>query len=784
MIQILKNAYALHTEGTSYLFRVTETGHPEHLYYGPALGEVTESSVSAMQEKRAFEAGNMISYDSAHPYVTLEDLRLEMSASGKGDIREPFLEILHADGSRTSDFLFEKGELHSDKLPFEMLPGSLPGDGCEHLCLTLRDAQYGLRLELHYYVFEDCDVISRSACLFNDSEEPVTVLRLMSLQLDLEDAGYAVSSFTGAWAREMNRNTVLLPAGKYGIASAAGTSSNRANPFFMLHRPDTGEQHGDCYGFNLIYSGNHAEIAEVNAYGKTRILTGINPQGFSWRLDPGGCLEAPEAFMTFSDSGFSGISGHMHDFIRRHIVRGYWKDRVRPVLLNSWEACYFNIDENRLLRLAKAGKEAGIELFVMDDGWFGSRNDDDSSLGDWSVNRKKLPGGLDGICRKINELGLEFGIWVEPEMISTDSDLYRSHPDWAMEIPGHPHSEGRHQRILDLANPEVVDYITETMAEVLSSANIRYVKWDMNRIFSDVYSPHLPPERQGETAHRYICGLYRMLEALTRQFPEILFEGCASGGNRFDPGMLCFFPQIWASDNTDAICRARIQEGYSYGYPMSVLSAHVSSAPNHQTLRITPPETRFAAAAFGILGYECNLADMKKAELEEIRTQIALYKEWREVLQKGRFYRGRTGGNIHEWTCVSEDRTRAVGMLLQELVRPNTQYEKYQAAGLDPGRTYHFYNQSRRHDIRKFGDLINTAAPVHVRQDSVLHHMIARFVTMPGETEDYTVSGAVLMHAGISLSQGFSGTGYNEQTRYFQDFSSRLYFMETAENSI
>ncbi len=783
MIQVLKNAYALHTPGTSYVFRVTETGHLEHLYYGPALGPVTEGDISAMEEKRVFEAGNMISYDESHPYVTPEDLRLEMSASGKGDIREPFLEIVHADGSRTSDFLFEAGEVQNDKPPFETLPGSLPGDGCGHLCLRLRDAQYDLRLELHYYVFEDCDVISRSACLFNESREAVTVLRLMSLQLDLEDAGYAVTSFTGAWSREMNRNTVQVPAGKYTISSAAGTSSNRANPFFMLHRPKTSERHGNCYAFNLIYSGNHVETSEVNAFGKTRILTGINPRGFSWQLNPGERLEAPEAFMTFSGSGFSEISRHMHDFIQKHIVRGFWRDRVRPVLLNSWEACYFNIDENRLLRLAKSGREAGIELLVMDDGWFGNRNDDSSSLGDWAVNRKKLPGGLDGICRKVNVLGMDFGIWVEPEMISTDSELYRSHPDWAMEIPGHPHSEGRHQRILDLANPEVTDHMTEVMTGVFASANIRYVKWDMNRIFSDVYSPYLPPERQGETAHRYICGLYRMLEKLTSRFPEILFEGCASGGNRFDPGMLCYFPQIWASDNTDALCRAGIQEGYSYGYPMSVISAHVSSVPNHQTLRITPPETRFAVAAFGVLGYECNLADMNKAKLEVIRSQIALYKEWREVLQRGRFYRGRTHGNIHEWICVSEDKRYAVGMLLQELARPNTQFEKFRAAGLDPDRRYRFYNLSRRYDIRKFGDLINTAAPVHVKQDSVLHNMIARFVSLPGETEEYTVSGAVLMRSGVSLSQGFSGTGYNEQTRYFQDFSSRLYFCEAVEET-
>lgn len=781
MIQVLEKAYALHTPETSYVFRVLDSGHLEHLYYGPHLGSVTQDDVRAMSEKRAFEAGNMIVYSPEYPQLTLEDLRLEMSSGGKGDIREPFLEIVHADGSRTSDFLFEKAEESCEKAPCATLPGSVSDAGYEHLCVTLRDAQYALRLELHYYVYEDSHVICRSARLCNEGEEAVTVLRLMSQQLDLETGGYAVTSFTGAWAREMNRQAVTLPAGRYVIASAAGTSSSRANPFFMLHEPDASERQGACYGFNLLYSGNHYAAAEVNAYGKTRIVSGINPAGFSWHLDPGDSLEAPEAVMTFSAEGFSGVSLHMHHFIRNHIVRGTWRDQPRPVLLNSWEACYFGIDENRLLKLAKAAKDAGIELFVMDDGWFGERNDDTSSLGDWEVNRKKLPGGLDGICRKINALGLEFGIWVEPEMVSVNSRLYRQHPDWAMEIPGKPHAEGRHQRILDLANPAVVTYLAEKMADVFASANIRYVKWDMNRIFSDVYSPYLPADRQGETAHRYICGLYRLLDILTKQFPQILFEGCASGGNRFDPGMLCYFPQIWASDNTDAICRVRIQEGYSYGYPQTVLGAHVSSVPNHQTLRITPLDTRFAAAAFGILGYECSLAELPREAIAKIREQVALYREWRDVLQQGQFYRCPAESGQHAWICVSPDQTRAVGMLLQELVQPNTQFAQFRAVGLDPARTYRFCNVPRRHNIRHFGDLINTESPVHVRQDSMLHQVISRFVTLPGESEDYTVSGAVLQQAGIKLRQGFSGTGYNEETRYFQDFSSRLYLIRAVE---
>ena len=466
----------------------------------------------------------------------------------------------------------------------------------------------------------------------------------------------------------------------------------------------------------------------------------------------------------------------MH-FIREHIVRGAWQHKPRPVLLNSWEAAYFDINETKLLRLARAARDVGVELFVMDDGWFAQRSDDSRSLGDWVPNEKKLPNGISGLAGKVRELGLDFGIWIEPEMVNTDSDLYRRHPDWTMDIPGRPHSEGRNQRLLDLCNPEVVDHLIQTFADLLSSAEISYVKWDMNRIFSDVYSRYLPPERQGETAHRYVMGLYRLMGALTERFPQILFEGCASGGNRFDLGILCYCPQIWASDNTDAVCRVHIEEGYSYGYPMSCVTAHVSSCPNHQTLRETPLMTRFNIAVFGVLGYELNLSDLSRGELDEIRNQIALYKQWRDVLQEGSFYRIQHG-NVHKWICVSADQRRAVGMMFQQMVWPNTQYENFKAVGLDENLRYHFYSLPYQFDIREFGDLVNTVAPIHIRQNSLVHNMLARFVTLPAEVEDITVSGAVLLRSGVKLAPAYGGTGFNDQTRYFQDFGSRLYFME------
>lgn len=700
-----------------------------------------------------------------------------MSSYGKGDIREPFVEIVHADGGRTSDFLFAQAKIQEGRESLQTLPSCYEENGkVDELIVTLKDANYSLVLELHYVVFETRDVITRYSKLINQSDKSVQLERLLSTQLDFETDDFVMTTFNGSWAREMGRKDTRILSGKHINSSYTGSSSNRANPFVMMSKEDTSEDFGICYGLNLVYSGNHYEVAEVNGYQKTRFVAGINPATFSFQINPQEEFESPEAVMTFSDQGFNGMSQRMHTFVRECVVRGKWKKKECPVLLNSWEAAYFDINESKLLKLAKAGKEVGIELFVMDDGWFGTRDDDKQSLGDWEVNTKKLPNGVDGLCKKINDLGLDFGIWVEPEMVNVNSNLYRAHPDWTIEIPGKPHTEGRNQRILDLANPEVVTYMTNQMAKVFSQANIAYVKWDMNRTFSDYYSQYLDSTHQGETAHRYMMGLYQMMKNLTEQFPDILFEGCAAGGNRFDLGILSYFPQIWASDDTDALYRVKGQTGYSYGYPMSVVSAHVSACPNHQTLRVTPLETRFNVAAFGVCGYECNLCDMKKEELEEIKKQIEIYKRWRSTLLFGNFYRGRNG-NLHEWTCVSEDKKKAVGMILQELVTPNSMFEQYFPKGLDRKKKYHFTNREVRYNIKGFGDLVNTAAPVHIKQDSLLHNIVAKFVTMPGEKEEYTASGSVLM-AGVKLKQGFAATGYNDDTRYFQDFSSRIYFME------
>jgi len=793
MVTEKNGLFALETRQTSYLFRVTDTGHLEHLYYGR---RIHVRDASALMEKRSFPPGNGISYDAAHRQFSLEDACLELSSYGKGDIREPFLEVVYPDGSFTSDFVYDAFEITDTKPEFAHLPGSYSQDGqVEHLCVRLKEKAKQAALELHYYVYPECDVIGRSARLVNTGDAPLRVKRLMSVQLDFSSCGYVFTTFTGGWAREMRRTDTPVWAGRQVNSSYAGVSSSRANPFVMLSGAHTTEDAGDCWGINLIYSGNHCESVEVSSFGKTRLVAGINPRSFSWTLGPGEDFETPEGVMTFSHQGFNAMSRQMHAFVREHIVRGEWKRKVRPVLLNSWEAAYFDIDERKLLNLAKAGKQAGVELFVVDDGWFGQRTDDTRSLGDWEVNLKKLPRGLKGLCDGVKELGLDFGIWVEPEMVNVDSNLYRAHPEWTLDIPGREHSEGRGQRVLNLGERAVQDYIIQAMTAVFSSADISYVKWDMNRIFSDVYAKAQAPEAQGEVFHRYVCGLYRCIKTLTERFPKILFEGCASGGNRFDLGILCYFPQIWASDNTDALCRAEIQNGYSYGYPLSTVSAHVSACPNHQTLRTVPLETRFAVAAFGVCGYECNFCDLSREQLDAVKGQIALYKRWREVLQFGDFYRGRgfagetghsaigvTGdGNTLEWTCVAPDRKRAVGMLFQKLAVPNDFFACYQAKGLEEERLYRFYNRRQRYDLRQFGGLVNMLSPVHIRQGSLLETAAAKLVKLDGETEDCLVYGDELMYHGVKLKQAFGSVGYGSDTRVFPDFASRLYFMEAAD---
>lgn len=779
------NIIQLVTKNTSYLFRIHPSGQLEHLYYGEKIE--ADGDVESLFCKDVFQMGNVVCYDREQKDYTLAVRSLEASGLGKGDIREPFIEITFADGSRTTDFCYSSAELQ-EKQPLATLPSSYDEEGgAKQLIVTLKERTRDVYLDLIYGVFEETDVITRSARVRNEGTEPITINRLMSTQLDYETNDYVFTNFGGSWVREMKRHDHPLHQGKVVNETRAGVSSNRNNPFVMLSETGTTEDHGGCYGINLIYSGNHYEAAEVSEFGQVRLVAGISPNAFSYEVLPGAVFESPEAVMSYSPDGYNGMSQNMHHFIKNHIVRGHWKTMERPILLNSWEAAYFKITETKLLKMAKAAKDAGVELFVMDDGWFGHRDDDTSSLGDWTVNTKKLPNGLKGIADKMNAMGLAFGIWVEPEMICLDSELYAAHPDWAVNSSGEHHSEGRNQMFLDLTKEEVRDYVVQAMIDVLGSANIAYVKWDMNRIFSDSYSNSLPSHRQGEFNHRYTMGFYEILERIMREFPEILFEGCASGGNRFDLGMLSYFPQIWASDDTDGYERASIQTGYSYGYPMSVVTSHVSGCPNHQTLRNVPLETRFNVAAFGVLGYECNLLELSNEELDAVKEQIALYKQYRKTLQFGDYYRIENGkdsdycNGVYQWMVVSPDKEQAVALMMQGRVVPNYSYARIKTKGLEDSYLYEFKNRTLKYNIKEFGDLVNTVSPVHIKKDSISHNMLAKFVKMDGEEERYTVKGSLLNKAGIRLKQGFAATGYNDQVRFYQDYASRLYLLDHKE---
>ncbi|MBR5421164.1 MAG: alpha-galactosidase [Lachnospiraceae bacterium] len=784
-----KPLFILSGKHITYVMKVLDNGQIEHLYFGP---KIAVASSDGLSEAHEFPPGNTSAYSTEFGSFSAEDMRYEYSALGKGDLREPMLEAIYADGSSTLDPVYVSHEVKKGKPDLNGLPSSYGNEEeVETLGIQLKDRNGSLEMILIYSIFPEADVITRSIHISNSGKAAVMLKRALSMQIDFDAGAYNFHCFTGAWAREMKKSDIPVKAGRLSVGSLSGSSSNRANPFFMLSERGTTEDVGLVYGFNLVYSGNHYESVERSSYGKVRVLSGIQPTGFCWKLRGGMSFQTPEAVLTLSDHGFGGLSRRMHRFVREHIVRGSWKHRERPVLLNSWEASYFDISESKLYRLARVAKSVGIELFVMDDGWFGKRDDDTSSLGDWTVNKKKLPHGIKGLADKIRDLGMQFGIWVEPEMVSEKSELYAAHPDWVIRIPDKEHSLGRNQMILDLSRTEVQDHLIEQMKSLFSSAEISYVKWDMNRNFTDVFSAALPADGQGELCHRYILGLYRVMDVLTRTFPHILFEGCASGGNRFDLGILSYFPQIWASDNSDAIARAQIQNGYSYGYPQSCITAHVSDVPNHQTLRRTPIETRFNVAASAVLGYECNLSDLSAEDTESVKEQIALYKKWRPLLQYGDYYRGRSftdaedkdfldsdGGKDAEWTIAAPDGSRAVTVVLQTLVRPNTHTLVIHPKGLKALLPYRMHCRSFRTNLKEFGGLVNYVAPIHVKQDGAIHNILSKFVKLETEKEEHLLMGSALMHAGVHVKAAFAGGGYNENLRFFPDFASRMYFFE------
>ena len=766
--------FHLNTKDSSYIFRILENGYLENLHYGNKIRECDDYSL--LYKKCLVAEGNSISYSSEFPNINLDNICLEYSGVGKGDLRESPIELILEDGTFTTDFVFLESRSSNGKVKIPGLPSSHSIDHeCETLEIDLIDYEANLKLTLYYHIFYESNVITRYVKLSNLSDKKISINKIMSMQLDIPNYNYSMITFDGTWAREMQMHTKKLEAGVYINDSKGGTSSNRHNPFVIFKGEDTGENHGFCYGMNLVYSGNHIGIAEVNYANKLRIQTGINPYCFNFNVEPEECFYTPEAVLSFSKEGLNGLSKNMHKFIKDNIIPINFKDKERPILINSWEANYFDFDDKKLISQAKEASNLGIELFVLDDGWFGERNNDTSSLGDWYVNNKKLSKGLVGLSTEINNLGMEFGLWLEPEMISENSNLYKKHPNWAINIPYRKPSIGRNQFVLDLSRSDVKKYLIETINSLLESANISYVKWDMNRNLSDLYSGVL--NNQGEIYHRYVLGLYEIIEAIQEKFPNILFEGCSAGGNRFDLGILCYMPQIWASDNTDASERIKIQNNLSYGYPQCTFGAHVSDCPNHQTLRNISIETRFNVAAFGLLGYELNLKSLDSLSKKAIKEQIEFYKKYRKILQFGELYRVENiyNSNVTTWIALEEDKSQAVLMYYQDKQIPHPNDDILKTSKLSEDTYYKVSARKQKINIKSFGNLINHVTPIEIKNDGVIQHFISKVYSHETEGEEFFAYGDLLNEAGFMPKEQFSGCGFNENIRIMGDYSSRIY---------
>ena len=680
--------FHLFNDKISYIMTVLPNGQMGQLYFGKRIHQ--REDYSYLLEMMARPMGSYV-FESDRT-LSLEHVKQEYGVYGSTDYRCPAVEILQENGSRISDFCYKSHNVSGGKPKLKGLPATYTESDseAETLTLVLEDKVTGIELELLYTLFAGSGIIARSARFLNCGKKPVHLLKAMSLCMDLPDHDYDWIQFSGAWARERYPKKRRLETGIQSVGSMRGHSSHEHNPFVILKRPTADEFQGEVIGFSLIYSGNFLAQAEVDTHDTTRVLLGINPEWFDWKLEPGEEFQTPEAVMVYTDRGMNDMSQTFHRLFQKRLARGYWRDRERPILINNWEATYFDFTEERIVEIAKKAKEQGIELFVLDDGWFGKRTSERAGLGDWKANPERLPEGITGLAQKIEALGMKFGLWFEPEMVNKDSDLYREHPDWILSVPERRQSQGRYQYVLDFSRKEVVDYIYDRMAEILGSGKVSYVKWDMNRSITECWSAALPADRQGEVFHRYILGVYDLYDRLNTAFPEVLFESCASGGGRFDPGLLYYAPQGWASDDTDAAERLKIQYGTSYCYPISSIGAHVSASPNHQIMRSTPLYTRANVACFGTFGYELDLNRLTAEEQEEVKRQTAFMKKYRSVLQFGSFYRLESPfeGNVTAWMSVSGDRKTAVVGWYRTLNGINMGYTRVKLRGLEPDSVY------------------------------------------------------------------------------------------------
>ncbi len=703
--------FQLDTKDSSYVMQLRE-GFLLHLYWGERIDTGDHSYMRWEQGRAAFSPR----MEGCRGFI-LDDTPLEYPCFGRGDLRSPALELINPDGSNICDLRYVSHKISDGKPPLPGLPAFYAeagdGDSVKTLVITLRDFISLAECDLYYTVYENYGIIARRAVVRNAGNLPCFIKAAASACVDFDNMDMDVIANFGTHVRERMIERFPLCHGKFELASRRGASGHVHNPFMILASKNADEDHGDVYAAVLVYSGSHAVTAEGTQFNACRFIAGINPDGFSWKLDCGEEFHTPEVVLCHTSGGLTALSQTLHRAINDRLIRGKYKNKRRPVLLNSWEACYFSFDEERLLKIGKCAADLGVDLLVIDDGWFGKRDSDNRSLGDWVIDRRKLPNGLDKIYPLLKENNCALGIWFEPEMVSPDSDLYRAHPDWCLHIANRPRSEGRHQLILDLSRREVCDYIYDSIAAVLKTGMIAYVKWDFNRNMTEVGSELLPPDRQGEVPHRYYLGLYSLLERLVTDFPDVLFESCSGGGGRFDAGMLHYMPQTWTSDNTDAIERLKIQYGTSLVYPLSAMSAHVSASPNHQTAHVTDFMTRFAVAFTGSFGYELDPTSLSDADKALVVKTAELYKKYGDVMVSGDYYRLRN--NYEEdcaaWCAVSCDKSICVAGYVNTHVRLYDKNERLKLKGIDKNAAYRDVFTGETHTG---SELCGFGLPVHV----------------------------------------------------------------------
>lgn len=686
--QAEETLFTLETNGSAYQMKADKYGVLNHLWYGAKTGQNMDYMLDYPDigfSGSLYEAGDDRTY-------SLDTRMMEYPGFGMGDYRITAGKVQEKSGASILDLRYKGHQVLASLPELEGLPHlrNISGDNGQTLKIVMEDVTGNIRTELYYSVLEKQDVVARHAVFTNIGKEPVTLENAASACVDIAGRNLDLIHFQGHHNQERSFERNPLPHGITEISSGRGTSSHHHNPAVILADKETTYTHGFAMGAMLVYSGSYAIKIEKDQLDQVRLVMGLNENFFSWKLNPGETFTTPQAIFSWTDEGFDKLSHNFHDLIREHIINPDFKDKERPVLINNWEATYFDFTGDKILDIAKKAADLNIDMLVLDDGWFGKRDSDHSGLGDWFVNEEKLGMPMSELIGKVNDMGLKFGLWFEPEMVNEDSDLYREHPEWALQVPGHLPHRSRYQLVLDYANPEVVDYMYKRMKAILEENPIDYIKWDMNRSITDLYSSSLPANRQKELSHRYVLGLYDLIDRLQKDFPNILFEGCSGGGGRFDAGMLYYTPQIWTSDDTDAHERCYIQHGTSFFYPVSAMGSHVSAVPNHQTGRITSLEARGVTAMHGSFGYELDLNTLSKEEQEEVKKQVYWYKKLQPLIYGSDYYRLNDPYDEDRsiWEYISKDGKHVVVQGLVFAARPTTMPQSIKLKGLNPDATY------------------------------------------------------------------------------------------------